>query len=66
MFKFRSVMFMLVVVLILAGLAVVGAVDKEVEQRDLDMYCMMVETGGWPDFKHIYKEECKPSTERTK
>ena len=54
---------------ILAGLilfGLVGAMDAEDEQAQLDRYCGMVKlhkqdpSTGWPDYDGIYAESCKP------
>lgn len=54
---------------ILAGLilfALVGTMDAEDEQLQLEHYCEMVKlhkqdpSTGWPDYDGIYREACKP------
>ena len=54
---------------ILAGLilfGLVGAMDAEDEQAQLEHYCEMVklhkqdQSTGWPDYDGIYNEACKP------
>jgi len=54
---------------ILAGLVLfgmVGTMDAEDEQAQLEHYCEMVKlhkqdkTLGWPDFDGIYDQSCKP------
>ena len=54
---------------ILAGLilfGLVGAMNAEDEQDQLDRYCEMVKmhkqdpSTGWPDYDGIYREACKP------
>ena len=51
-------------VLMLFGM--VGAMDAEDEQAQLEQYCEMVNlhkqdpSTGWPDYDGIYAESCKP------
>ena len=54
---------------ILAGFilfGLVGTMDAEDEQDQLDHYCEMVKmhkkdsSTGWPDYDGIYREACKP------
>jgi hypothetical protein len=54
---------------ILAGLilfGLVGTMDAEDEQAQLEHYCEMVKlnkhdkTLGWPDYDGIYDQSCKP------
>lgn len=54
---------------ILAGLilfGLVGAMDAEDEQAQLEHYCQMVKLNkkdpsvGWPDYNGVYNEACKP------
>lgn len=47
----------LVVLLMLFG--VVGAMDYQDEQEEAIAYCENVRDKVWPDYKGIYKKECK-------
>ena len=56
----------LIIALIVAGvIALISVMTVEQEQKELDLYCEMVELRqtnpdlGWPDYKGIYEEVCK-------
>lgn len=51
------IIFGLVAIIVLFG--VVGSMDYEDEQAAAVAYCENVRDKVWPDYKEIYKKECK-------
>lgn len=46
------------VVLVIAVLGWVGHMDYQDAVMEQKHYCIMVERGAWPDFRHIYEDVC--------
>ncbi len=45
-------------ILFIAGLGLVGSMDKTAEEEEFEEYCRNVKDGTWPDYKEMVKE-CK-------
>lgn len=65
--RFPSVLLGLIILLALAA-ALAGGIKDTTLQHEARMYCHMVHLHrsqpdvdiGWPDFRHIYDQQCKP------
>lgn len=40
-------------------LGIVGRMDAEDAQLDVDHYCEMVKAGHWPDYQGTYRDQCR-------
>ena len=38
---------------------IIGRMDYQDAERELAVYCEMVQAGHWPDYRQIYEEECQ-------
>ena len=56
----RTVTRVVVILAVVAALVWVGHASKQDALRERTHYCAMVKAGAWPDYRHTYKQECKP------
>ena len=56
----RSVTRCVAILAVVAALVWVGHASKQDALQEQAHYCVMVKAGAWPDYRHTYKQECKP------
>lgn len=44
---------------VVLALGIVGRMDADSAQADVNHYCEMVKAGHWPDYQGTYRSECR-------